>query len=405
MRIRYFCHFAKLTGYGRAAHDYLKALDDYEQVEVEVVGLGDPGTQLEPRYHQLARLVGRELPAPDLAIYHTTPRALAALAEGGLLDQTAGAQVAMTTWETDRMPEEYRLGLAAYDALIVPSEFCWRAVDLNGALPVHVVPHCFEPEFWDWTQITHDPRGEPFRFYFVGAWGERKNQIGLLKAYLHEFSKQDNVALFLICSRADFTGVRSLLARTGLPADQLPGLQVPNEQLTEKQLVELHAGADCFVSATRGEGFGLAHFEAAIMGKKIVTPGCGVFVDFLDDYEWVQYVDYKQTPCFGTEVRGEVVKEGDQFVQTSRVAIPPGVNCKQTWADPDLVELGKKMRAVYEDRALPFTVAESRARLERVYGYEPVAALLANTLKEIADGRSAEKLRGDRQGSPDQAEG
>ncbi|MBT8454156.1 MAG: glycosyltransferase [Deltaproteobacteria bacterium] len=398
MRIRYYCHFAKLTGYGRAAHDYLQALDDHTDLEIDIVGLGEPGTSLEPRYNQLARLAENELASPDLAIYHSTPRALAALVEAGLLDQSAGGQVALTTWETDRMPDQYRGPLGAYDAMIVPSEFCWRAMDLNGALPVHVVPHCFDPEFWAWNRHMLHPEDPAFHFYSIGAWGERKNQIGLLKAYLHEFSKDDRVALYLLSAGADFTSVRSLLARTGLAPDQLPGLHVPNEQLTEDQLLALHLGGDCFVSATRGEGFGLGHFEAAIVGKDIVTPGCGGFVDFLDDYDFAHYVDYRQTPCYGVEVRGDITKdEHGNFVQTSRVSLPPGVDCKQTWADPDLVELGKKMRAVCEDRT-PRSVdkqREARARLERVYGYEPVATLLANTLKEIADGRTTEALPDD----------
>jgi glycosyltransferase involved in cell wall biosynthesis len=384
MRLRYHCHFAHLTGYSRAAHDYLQALHEYEDWEIDIRPIGGVGGDLEPRYSGLEELLAEPVWPADVGIYHTTPKALSVMADAA--PENEKKRVALTTWETSRMPDDYRETLRRFDAVIVPSEFVWRAIDLNDLVPVYVIPHCFDPEFWEPTRLTHDRRGEPFHFYSIGAWGERKNVLGLIHAYFHEFTKADDVGLYLVVAGADFDTVRSLIARSGLSADMLPALQIPPARLSERELLDFHAGGDCFVSATRGEGFGLGHFEAAIMGKKVITPGHGGFVDFLDDYEWTHYVEYQMTPCFGSEVRGEIVKQDHGYVQTSRVAIPPGVNCKQTWADPDLVELGKKMRAVYEERPFAYKTAESRFRLERIYGYESVARLLSDKLKEIASG-------------------
>jgi len=383
MRIRYYCHFGHLTGYARAAHDYLKALDECaEGCTLEIYPLGEgAGTDLEPRYHDISRFVTTERTSlPDVAIYHSAPSQLARLAEADEFAEPREARVAVTTWETDAFPSRFLDPIAsAFHLLLVPSEFCADAF-VPFTVQVRVVPHCFEPEFW---QPSGEPHEGPYRFYSLGAWCARKNPEGLLRAYLHEFDANDDVVLTYFGAGVDVSAARSLIARTGIPMEELPELYIPNTPLTEQELLEAHDGGDCFVSATRGEGFGLPHFEAAIMGNRVITPMETGVDDFLAAYPLTYGVGQSYTPCFGEEVRGPVLRQGGQLVQQSTISMPPGVTCKQTWGEPNLAELGIRMREAWQDHQreghCDMTVA--RNALEDRFGYKPVAQLLVDTLK------------------------
>jgi hypothetical protein len=409
MRIRYFCHYGALTGYGRAARDYLAALERVDEVDLEIAVWGERLTSPEPRYEHLDELAvpyDQVVGIPDVEIYHGQPRFLEALTRANAATWALSPdvkRVALTTWETDQIPDLFADAIAKYDAVIVPSEFCHDVIgshETTLTVP-RIVPHCFDEDFWPAHQPTPafldagaaegaepfvDMRPAPFRFYSIGAWGERKNNLGIIRAYLHAFTSADPVQLMILCPDADLNEVRSLVARSGIAPDDMPELYVPQHEIDEAQLVELHATSDCFVSATRCEGWGLGLFEAAISGRMIISPIWGGQIDFLDDYGGARAVPYHLTPCFGSERREQVVEAG-VTIQVSRVAIPPGVNAKQCWADPDLMELARSMRSVYESREQPldYDPRKERVALEQKFGYKTVGPLMVCTLKEILE--------------------
>jgi glycosyltransferase involved in cell wall biosynthesis len=328
---------------------------------------------------------------PDVEVYHALPRVLAALAQ--VAPDRSCKRVALTTWETTPMPEVLVEPLTHFDGVIVPSEFCADLLVQSGVVAydgVYLVPHGFDETFWKLPPATHgdalEARSDAFRFYSIGAWGERKNMLGLLRAYLHAFTKADRVQLMLLIDNANFDEVRSVIARSGLHPSELPELYIPDHKLTEDELVELHGAADCFVTATRGEGWGLGMFEAAIMGRTVIAPLCGGQSDFLDNYAWTEAVPFHMTPCFGGENRARVEERDGQRYQVSVVDLPSGVTCKQSWAEPDLVAMAASMRAVYERRHIPRTEAElasERAVLEARFGYTTVGSRLAQVLRGI----------------------
>lgn len=405
MRIRYTCHYGRLTGYARAARDYLLALHDVDDVQLEIAVLGDELASPEPRYQALDSLAVRwdQVVGPaDLEIFHAPPRVLMALTAEYIksLDTAVtpanppAKRVAILTWETSSFPKEYASMLSWFDAVIVPSQFCAAVIgEMPTAHPrerpwLHVVPHCFDEDFWP--TFAGDRDDKPYRFYSIGAWGERKNQVGVLKAYLSEFTSDDNVELMMVSEGAQLDEVRSLVACSGLLADRMPKLYVPHldEPLSEDELVGLHCDADCFVSATRGEGWGLGMFEAAIVGNQVICPRWGGQMDFLIGFEWFEGVPYQMTPCFGAEIRDRVVDRGGQAIQVSKVVMPPGVDCRQFWAEPDLGALARRMRDAYDNR---FTIEGQgsayelgRAALEARFGYKTVGPLMANLLRGIA---------------------
>lgn len=413
MRIRYFCHYGALTGYGRAARDYLLALHGVDGIELEIVPLGGgelavaPGVAVrspEPRYGALDPLVvpwSLVAGSADVAIYHAQPRALNGLTRQRLGDDTTPRHVAITTWETSVLPPAHAAALAEYDAVIVPSGFCADVLaDARKAISsivesgrVHVIPHCFDEDWWPHPAASSrgpgGRAGETTRFLSIGTWGERKNMLGVLRAYLHEFTKADRVQLMLVISNPDLDEIRSVLARSGVPASEWPEVIVPEpRELTEDELVELHQSADAYVSAARGEGWGLGMFEAAILGKEVIAPIWGGQYDYLNGSALHRHVTGTLTPCFGGIQRGQVVETERGLVQAAVVALPPGVDCKQLWFEPDLQMLAAHMRTVYR-RGATLTQEDldrERDALEARFGYRTVGAKLSNTLKEIAWG-------------------
>lgn len=388
MRVRYLCHYGALTGYGRAARDYLAALHG-AGVELEIGTFG-PVESPEPRYRHLDKYARPFLElgpstGSTVTVIHAQPRLLEAMPEANLRAVAGGGPIAaLTTWETSDLPLPYFEALKRFDRVIVPSHFCADVVDpyVDAPMPVRVIPHCFDPAFWALPTSVDAP--STTRFYTIGAWGERKNPIGILKAYLSEFSRDDNVQLTMYLEGCDFNEVRSLIARSGLKPEQLPRISIPdNPQLAEDELVKLHVNNDVFVSATRGEGWGLGLFEAAVMGKWIISPLYGGQSDFLDEYARCAGVPYQFTPCFGTEVRGEIIN-GQQL---ARVSIPPGTSCRQRWAEPDLGALASEMRYAHmhatSTRVAPTEVWSDREPLERQFSYKTVGELFANTLREM----------------------
>lgn len=320
--------------------------------------------------------------APDVAIYHASPATLKAINDGPPLAgelERARKHVAMTTWETSVLPEHYAEALNEYSAVIVPSNFCalaFEAADLSNL----VLPHCFDPAFW--TLPAPRVPNMPYRFYTIGAAGERKNSMGVLKAYLSAFTAADPVVLVMLVAGGSHDEVRSLVARTGLPASELPKFNfITDTVLSEEDLRDLHAQGDCYVSATRGEGWGLGLFEAAIMGRRIIAPTIGGHRDFLVRNTHAYDVGSCLTPCFGSEVRGEIVERDGRLVQTSRMAMPPGVTCRQQWGEPALAEMANAMRDNSYARE-PYAHDE-RKRLEDFYSYAAIGPRLINQLRGI----------------------
>lgn len=356
LTVRYHAHHLELSGYGKAAAGYIEALSR-TAAEVSVVPVVDPPVELEE---------------VDIAIYHTTPARLADVKR-----LPAKRHVALTTWETMPMPLEHVKTLDGFDAVIVPSGFCKNRVeDGPGTIPkIHIVPHGFDPEFW--TPGSSKEPNEVFTFYSIGAWGERKNMLGLLKAYLHAFRKADRTRLVLIIDKPNFQAIHSVLARSGIPQDELPGLLVPDRRLTDDEIRDLHRDGDCFVTATRAEGFGLPIFEAAILGKRVVSPAFGGQAEFLQGNPQWSHVWHFLTPVFPGE--DDLVVENGQM--TLKTTLARGSNCRQLWAEPSLDRLALELRRAQAEREPDRW--DRRSWYESHYSFDVIGKKLLAALQEI----------------------
>jgi glycosyltransferase involved in cell wall biosynthesis len=385
MKILYWCNYGRMGGYSRAAHDYIMALAAAgADVRIEPLLPPEPAwAALEPRYRMLGELLHNGIVADgfDVEIFHAPPSALASW----LPKRRSGGpkRVAITTWETSPLPLAYAEVLRRFDAVVTPSRFCAKLLESPESV-THVVPHCYDPDFWDLDEVESAP-SDRMTFYTVGAWNDRKNHAGLLRAYLHAFTADDPVRMVISAQGADIRAAMSLLARSGIPEKQWPSLVIlpPERPLHETELRQLHADGDVFVSASRGEGWHLGLFEARVMGKEVITTITG------EDYlaiagaagEGVFRVPARSTPVFPDEGPATVDDNGRV---TATITAPRGSDCKQVWLEPDLVAMAKIMRAVAvgADQHL-FDVHALRAAMEERYSYRVVGPQLLRVLEGI----------------------
>ena len=364
MLVHYFSHAGAQTGPGRAASDWVKAL---RLAGVEVVELP----------------LNAPMNLSGMSFYHGTPVQLCELAKSFPTDD-AVMRIALTTWETSLLPEKFVDGLNIYDAIVTPSRFCAGVIHKACDIPeIEIIPHCFDGN--DWPAVDCPANG-PFTFYTIGSFGERKNVLGVLRAYLHEFTRADKTRLVILSDGVDFSVVKSIIARSGLPPDELPGLLVPDAPYSTSELVKLHQNSDCFVSTTRGEGWGLGMFEAVIMQRPVVAPAHGGQVDFLealpDLSQWLWTPVY-ETPVFAGEGETEETSQGT----LATLRLPNGANARQTWAEPNLVLTARRMREAYnrfKDSRDYSCFEGNREALEDLFSAPVVGQEFIRVLKEIS---------------------
>ncbi len=229
-----------------------------------------------------------------------------------LAREAAGRRlVAFTTWETDRMPERWRVILSRYDRVLVPSEFNRATLAAAGLAPsVHVVPHIARPA--PPPAAGAGAGGGPFVFYTIATWSTRKAILDTVAAFVTEFRGDDNVVLVIHTSPEDHVA-RGRAARHGRGGDSnrqqtwftlaaalagrsdVPRIVLSTRRLDRAGIDSLHERGDCFVSLSRAEGWGLGAFDAGGRGNPVVVTGWGGTLDMLPaGYPYC--VDYDLVP-------------------------------------------------------------------------------------------------------------
>jgi GT2 family glycosyltransferase/glycosyltransferase involved in cell wall biosynthesis len=174
---------------------------------------------------------------------------------------------------------------------------------------------------------------------------ERYGTTRLLEAYWRAFSARDDVVLVLkdYGAASGDTTLRHLLAQHKDKA----AVEYLTEFTSKEKLIELYKSCDAFVSAHRGEGYGMKILDALACGLPVVTPLFGGPTDFCTPSNCLP-VDFTLTPvgdCLDT--------------RALRITNAP------MWAEPDLESLTTQLRRVVEDRDLARQVGE-RARQDVV---------------------------------------
>lgn len=326
MRGLKYISWADNSGYAVAAKSYIRALVS-AGVELTWLPMLTRGKGYEPVADsewgcpRLNRASHRPL-AYDTVLIHTVPDYFPAMIER---ERAPGRRIfGYTVWELERLPEHWPDILNRLDGVIVPCRWNAEVFRASGVtVPIHVVPHL--SQFEGLEPVAETDRlalrgrlGRPsawrdrYIFYTVGFWMDRKALDLTLEAYWRAFTARDPVLMIVKTSAKDVTRrVRSwrnpirprhpriettIAALARRHPDRAPMRLLADHGLSDGEIRALHEMGDCYVSLARTEGWGMGVFEAASLGRPVVTTGYGGQTEFLDpESAWL--VDYRLVPA------------------------------------------------------------------------------------------------------------
>jgi glycosyltransferase involved in cell wall biosynthesis len=263
---------------------------------------------------------------------------------------------AVPFFELADMPDNWYAHLARYDALLAASEHIAAAARNRLALPVRHYPMAATVEMvkpFDRSALNIPADAFAFAATFDTDSGlNRKNGIGMLRAFANAFGDRSDVVLVLkVNGTAKHVELDVEIAR------MRPGsVRVVDAYLPYAEVLGLYAACDAFVSLHRAEGLGLGLMEAMLLGKPVIATGWSGSMDFMDDAS-AALVRFSFTPVLDTQA----------------AYAPREFSRMQLWAEPDLLHASQLMRRLAGDRTYANALgaagkAYAQSRYENFFG-------------------------------------
>ena len=268
-------------------------------------------------------------------------------------------------WEVPEFPEEWASSFGYVDEIWTPSRFTRDAVAARSPVPVRVVPHSMDPNFpdddiADRGKFGLSPDVFVFLFFFdFDSYLDRKNPLGLIRAYKQAFGDRKDVQLLIkTVHGAGHTEGLVTVQRACVGAN----IRVLDCNLTREDKHELMRATDCYVSLHRSEGFGLTLAEAMMCGKPVIATGYSGNLDFMSDEDSF-LVPYR-------------------LITIERPAGPYKAGFH--WADPDLDYAVDAMRQVERGRESAMQVGlKARIKVRELLHPRTVAQPVRSRLREL----------------------
>jgi len=292
------------SGYGNTMYNLLK----YSQqagYDIRWTGklIGEPD--------KVIRNAKREIP-PDMAmVWHEQPKE-------HWRSSPFAKNIALTMFETTRVPESWVPRLNSLDAVCVP---CKQNIGMMANSGVKIPVELTQLGIDETKFYPLERNNEVFTFGHLGALTVRKGTDLLVEAFRRAFSSKQKV---------------KLINKTSLPyypfmvKDKRVEVQQAFNGIPHSELIEtFFKKINCFVYPSRGEGFGLPPLEAMATGVPAITTNWSGMAEYNNEEVGWMLNDFKMVPA--DNFTKKVYKE----------------DCGE-WAEPNLDELIFRLRYAYE---------------------------------------------------------
>jgi len=272
------------------------------------------------------------------------------------------------------VPEQAR-AIAQMDDVLVPSFFCRNVLASSGVprAKLAYLPYPLDADAWNPQVVPTHPKPGRFRFLYMNTWYERKGYDVLLRAWWDEFTDNDPVELVLKSYRESDrkepleVSVGRLVKEWGVRLDGKAPITIVDELVEAESIPGFMRSFDAYVSPHRSEGFGLNVWHAMSLGVPVICTDYSGTMDFAkDDTSWLVRVSEMRSP-------GE----------TESATFPHLRGIK--WAEPDVMDLRRRMRECVSDKSARDERARRGAALVRTkYDRDHVAGMFEQIVRKSA---------------------
>ncbi|QND48905.1 FkbM family methyltransferase [Rhizobium lusitanum] len=312
----------------------------------------------------------------DVSIIHTQPEPFfdkvfekSDLSERG----PRSYRVAYWYWEFDTIPDSWRVHAARVDEVWAATEFVAKGLREKLSIPVRTMfPGVrlapFETRGRAYFGLPEDETLYLFTFHMMSIM-ERKNPLGLIRAFKRAFRPDEPARLVLKTSFGDRLPKEIEKLRKAAEGFRIT---IIDEVYSPNDVLALMETCDVYVSLHRSEGLGLTMAEAMLMGKPVVATGYSGNTEFMNE-ENSLLVSYK------------LVKLG--------VPIPP-YEADYEWAEPSEEDATQFLRRLYDEPDFARALGrKAKADAEQRLSVVEAGRRIVGRLAEIGVSRSGEARR------------
>ena len=272
--------------------------------------------------------------------------------ENGLLNinkivKNSVETIPCVVWETDKPPEMWIRGYKEEKVTKLICACGWnsKVFKQHTKKETKTIPYSLQ------SNGAHDPAfseklqkiiSNKFTFCSVGQWGDRKGFDLLLRAFYTEFYNDEVFLILKTYKNKAFINsneknilnneiekIKTSINNYGKEFKPKCKLVLLTDLMTKEKINSIYKVSDCYVTATRGEGFGLPIAEFINVAKKpVVSPSKGGHIDFIHKENY--FVDSSYEPVKGlNSLYSEI---------------------EMNYVEPSLRDLRNKMRKAYEEK-------------------------------------------------------
>ena len=360
IKITYAC-FLNSSGFSQAAQGYIKAIDKTKQFDIKIRIFGDKPNRpsvSDDDYSYFMKMIKKNDDTDRILIYHCIPT---------IQKRIKGYKktVGFATYETHSPPENWIKILNNNDAIITPSKFNYKIfAHMPVKKPLYYIPHCINVKIYN-MDVLPLYEYDKYTFLFLGTWKERKGYKELIEAFLKEFSPEDNVQLIVKTDK--IKRAREYVEKTkrqmGINKGLAPIL-FENKVFDEKQMPKYLKSANCLVSSTKGEGFGLPGLQSMALGVPVIITNFAGCQDYANE-------------------KTATLLEPNGFVFRNNMDNIPQFKSKK-WAFVEVDKIQKAMRYVFRNQEhAKMKAIWAYSYVRNKFNYKIVGNMFINMVREI----------------------
>lgn len=335
-KVLFIGHYRERSGWGRAAREYILALDD-AGVDVVCRAVKLNPVQAKP-CRRIAQLEAKSTSGCNVCIQNVLPHLL-------YYNGNFKRNIAIPFIDTSNIKEHKWLNHFKMFEVWSPYKYLAHEMHLNG-YDSPVVPVPCDPSKYlsniEPLNLNINLKSD-FIFYSIFDLTKRKNIIALLQAFHLAFKPHENVSLIIKTGKYGKSSeeVRSQVIDMNNKVCQSLKLYhkdvykkpfIFTDYLPDNQIDQLHKLGHCFVLPSYAEAFCLPAFDAMAFGNTpIVTSGTAC-----DDYIVESHKTFGRTGYLIESRDAPVIGMTDTFTDI--------FTAREIWKEPSLIDLVKTMR-------------------------------------------------------------